>query len=719
MKSSLLFTNKRGLSPAIVIIVMVALGFVVESVLRLSIGTSHNQQDEYVWLDARNAAASAIECGFAELTKRFGDDISLPSNALSPTQSPLRLPSSYFSTFGQKTGAWIGSRIVLPNQGTYNPSSAAQWNTHPTQVIGGIVEPGVWQFIDGDSPGNEYDPLKNKMVFTRNINVYGKATATDFRNKRDIVVYARETLLVRDAPLFANAIFYNMDMEIAPGASMTVTGPVHSNYNSYLSSDQGLAFTGQFTTAGDIFHGVKDGFGKTASGGDVNFANASGTQVSMYKSGSWLDSNNTNFHQLASQRWGGNVQDSNFDIPTQNPVAISDYCSDDPLTTVDDDALNYAYPLIQPVCATTDTNYTHSIEQQKFSYKAGLTVVIDTSTSTPSYSLKTYARDGEGDIVYDVSGNPTTTALTYTGSNNFVSIAKSAKDKYGNVTSGIYDGRRAAYLSLVKIDMAKLKTAVETGSGGTSTDWNNDTTKTPNNWWNGIVYVEFSDSTPRTRDGVQVALDGWGVELINGGNLPNPAYAQANGIHGTTVATNNALYIQGNYNSDGDMATGLDGTADSNEVPAAVVADAITILSNNWIDTNSSKAVSYRNASSTEVSAAFLTGIVPSDKVNNNAYSGGVENFPRFLENWGGDTFLYRGSMVSLFESEVANDPWCSSSSVYSPPNRKWSFSDLFSEGNYPPGTPNSRTYRRVGYKVLTKSAYDQEMLALKAQYGL
>ena len=44
-----------------------------------------------------------------------------------------------------------------------------------------------------------------------------------------------------------------------------------------------------------------------------------------------------------------------------------------------------------------------------------------------------------------------------------------------------------------------------------------------------------------------------------------------------------------------------------------------------------------------------MAGIV---ETANNDYSGGVENFPRFLENWSGSTFTYNGSMVVLYLSQ-------------------------------------------------------------------
>ena len=89
--------------------------------------------------------------------------------------------------------------------------------------------------------------------------------------------------------------------------------------------------------------------------------------------------------------------------------------------------------------------------------------------------------------------------------------------------------------------------------------------------------------------------------------------------------------------------------------PCAVIADAVNILSNAWQDSHSSWDVSSRDAANTTVNTAILAGIVPSA---NNIYSGGAENFPRFLEDWGGKTLTYYGSMVELYKSRQSIGTW-------------------------------------------------------------
>ena len=119
---------------------------------------------------------------------------------------------------------------------------------------------------------------------------------------------------------------------------------------------------------------------------------------------------------------------------------------------------------------------------------------------------------------------------------------------------------------------------------------------------------------------------------------------------GLTVATPNPLYVLGNYN-----ATAL-GPADTrNTLPAALIADAITVLSPNWKDANSTLALGNRIATDTTVNAAFLAGVVPTSLAS---YSGGVENFPRFLEDWNAKVLTYNGSMVVMYHSKVAKGLW-------------------------------------------------------------
>jgi hypothetical protein len=177
-----------------------------------------------------------------------------------------------------------------------------------------------------------------------------------------------------------------------------------------------------------------------------------------------------------------------------------------------------------------------------------------------------------------------------------------------------------------------------------------------------------------------------GVKIVEGATLPNL---------GLTVATPNPLYVQGNYNATGSDV-GKNETV--NAKPASLIGDSINILSTAWNDGNSSLAVGSRKASDTTVNAAVLGGIVPS---GGGYYSGGVENFPRFLEDWGGKTLTYNGSMVVMFNSKTATAPW-GGADVYSPPARNWAFDINFLDATkLPPGTPEVRAIIRSEWAAI------------------
>jgi hypothetical protein len=169
---------------------------------------------------------------------------------------------------------------------------------------------------------------------------------------------------------------------------------------------------------------------------------------------------------------------------------------------------------------------------------------------------------------------------------------------------------------------------------------------------------------------------------------------------GLTVVTPQPLYVMGNYNvqiNGGSPVLGSPNTA--NTYPAAFMADSITILSSNWVDEAASfsgQTYTARNAIDTTVNAACLEGIVQS--VGNN-YSGGVENFLRLLENWGGYTLTYNGSILVMFPSEFATNLWQApngAGSYYGVPTRNWGFDTNFlTAPGLPPLTPNFRTVVR------------------------
>lgn len=211
----------------------------------------------------------------------------------------------------------------------------------------------------------------------------------------------------------------------------------------------------------------------------------------------------------------------------------------------------------------------------------------------------------------------------------------------GALTStSFYDPRESKTMLVWQLDISKL--------GGAAPS-------------NGVVYVASSGPPAACANPCPA------VRLVNGAQLPS---------QGLTIVSQNPVYVQGDYNT-------------VNKVSAAVLADAITVLSNNWApnlsDTQGTAPLGNRPASSTTVNAAFATG--PSAESVLGAGNGQLENDIRFLEDWSGQTFTYAGSIVDLWHSQQVTAPWQNTGIYYNAPIRTWSYDPLF-DTTPPPGTP-------------------------------
>ena len=255
-------------------------------------------------------------------------------------------------------------------------------------------------------------------------------------------------------------------------------------------------------------------------------------------------------------------------------------------------------------------------------------------------------------------------------SNGTITVFNSSNPLYqmfnGAITTNqsIQDNRETASIRLVTLDISQL----ENNTSGLSPTYKSSA-------FNGIVYIYDSSNTPSTRRGVRI---------LNGTKIPSM---------GLTIASGNPIYIQGNFNTGGNPASnGSPGDPTNPQVagytraPCSILADAVNILSGSWNDANSSAGTSSRVASNTTVNTAILGGIIPTAAPGGDgSYSGGAENFPRFLEDWSHAVFTYYGSMVELYNSKQSIGEW-GKPNVYVPPTRRWYFDSNF-RVNPPPGT--------------------------------
>ena len=122
----------------------------------------------------------------------------------------------------------------------------------------------------------------------------------------------------------------------------------------------------------------------------------------------------------------------------------------------------------------------------------------------------------------------------------------------------------------------------------------------------------------------------------------------------------------------------------------AGAGDAITYLSTAWDDSQHHDPVVIRpTAADTDIYAAILAGHsgTPCDhEVGgcgvSSPYGGGLENFPRFLEDWNPEILLFRGSLVSLTYAVQSTGLW-GNGPYYRPPVRDWEVDQRFDQ----PGT--------------------------------
>lgn len=203
------------------------------------------------------------------------------------------------------------------------------------------------------------------------------------------------------------------------------------------------------------------------------------------------------------------------------------------------------------------------------------------------------------------------------------------------------------------------------------------------------------------------------LKLVDGtlGNLP---VRPDNNKGGFTVGSENPVYVYGDYNtSAADPTWANPGAAEPAHSAAAVIADAVTLLSNDWSDLSSLSSPSSVNGRPANVQTYYRTAIAGGKNVNfpvnlccgawavgDWGTDGGLHNFLRQLQGWN-TTLNYKGSMVSMYYSTYSTGTDKNGGgTVYSPPTRNYIFDPLFTTpSNLPPATPLFRDIDNLSYR--------------------
>ena len=201
---------------------------------------------------------------------------------------------------------------------------------------------------------------------------------------------------------------------------------------------------------------------------------------------------------------------------------------------------------------------------------------------------------------------------------------------------------------------------------------------------------------------------------LDGANLatcPNAAVPAAfPSLGGFSLAAENPVYILGDYNASSSVGAFSPDPSGKCHVPAAVFADAVTLLSNSWVDGEDlaypTNVGGRPGTSNTFWRVAIIGG--KNNSFPNPTYApapradfgtdGGTHNFLRFIENWG-STANYRGSMVSFYIARQATGVY-KYTVVYAAPTRAFNYdTDFTNITSLPPGAPRFTDVNALSYQ--------------------
>ncbi len=458
---------------------------------------------------------------------------------------------------------------------------------------------------------------------------------------------------------WAFALFYNDDLELQPAYPLTIDGPVQTNNNLYIGTSNLTVQNSPITTRppSKVSYGSDyvNGFSPNdpRSGGLATAptfpADMPPSQESPYLPFGW---------NLRLQNADGSVNNDSYHELIERPVLTG--------------------------------GQTDPIQDVRFYNQAAYRIVI--TPGNPDTAAVTRS-DGS-----NVTGGPLSKWIGNNGGGSSTNVLELGKI--------LKDAREGDYVKVTNFNMDQLAISVNNGDFP---------------GWNGVVYITDrggatynADRTVETAgtvasgtvNGNAYSTTKRAIRLINGSTLPSPSDGQSGYARdpltnktykGVTIVSDNPVYIQGNYNTSGNhtyVNPLTNATTTYPHRPAAVIADAVTVLSGNWLDSNSYNTVaSQRVANSTTVNTALVAGNVPS---GGGYYSGGAENYIRFLEDWRSGpsvSFTYYGSMVQLYSSAQAIGRWNGNGSIYvAPATTRWYWDALFGDAS-PPGNLQIAAY--------------------------
>jgi hypothetical protein len=565
--------------------------------------------------------------------------------------------------------------------------------------------------------------------------------------------------LVGYIPLFQFVAFYKNDLEILPGADMTLNGRVHTNGKLYVNANTTLAvadnpskgvYTVQVSSGQGLYRGRKD---RSECTGAVNVDKLE-DKVSPFSDldPAALGCTNGNATRLVPQSelasWKGSIISNigNIAIPEPDivkpPSSVSSGGAGDPgvywdkadlrivLHTASTMQLRAGAPNIYMIDVLTasgsqDTTKTTALRNFMMDGPWNDGEINGKGPSRMRGTMPIFYTDlplfngsncSDGDWTCNSENRafyqPNIVARTganYDANNlNEGAYGEAMGTRFGDATTsaafdgdarrgGFYNHREDKWMLLLNINIRDL--ILWNKQNGEPLFSHTDNTE-------GGLVIFATISGPESNS----AHSRYGIRVFGSNDIPLTGGIDVSADPtGVTVASDQAVYVVGDYN----RGTVNGGVA---RQPASLVGDSVNVLSERfwrsgmagngcganccttrWCrdgQTGAGLDDATRDATSTWINAAFLGG---EDLTNGSAYSGGLENYPRFHEDWGGGpTLTYQGSFVSLGVSEHVDGAWCGTGgnnttgcNIYNPPTRVWNFDPGYNNAaNLPPLTP-------------------------------
>ena len=545
----------------------------------------------------------------------------------------------------------------------------------PVEYELGVEGFPVQTFIERTPYESESVQPSGIVTINEGYEITATAEVNGFRSTAHRVITAKST------PIFQFAVFYTGDLEINPGPSMRLGGRVHSNGNIHLGCGNTLTVdTNYLRAVGDIYRNRKDNPGASTgsvlvrkwvenpydpSEPDEYFKMLSKGQMTNQgvatKSG-W-DSNFT--EGLDSD--GDGYYDGLLDWMPFAPGAIAYTGPPDFYAggSTGQTMMTSSHGLSEAVTPDIGSkNLYEELVDQDGNKTLGGDYEVDEATGemvavaagTGSHKMGYYAANAGLRIIGD-QDTGTFKVLDASGkevSDSWISSVITVKD--------FYDARQApgaspSKVKVLEVDIAKLNAATWDDSGA------------PAFPPNGLIYASW--------DELAVDTDAWGVKLVEGSKIgPAAGAALSNGL---TVVSESQIYVQGDYNT-------------TDKVGAAVIGDAVSLLSNSWDDSKTQGVLP--GATETTFNMAMITG---NQETNVGDYNGGLENLPRFHEKWSSVKCNINGSLVNAWQSQVATGEWSYGGDIYRAPIRTWAYDTDFNDSKkLPPYTPMAVTTENV-----------------------